>query len=36
MRLGWVFFFEIALANIFITAFILAYFPESSSSSSLP
>ncbi|MEY2527295.1 MAG: NADH-quinone oxidoreductase subunit [Verrucomicrobiota bacterium] len=28
MRLGWVFFFEIALANIFITAFILAYFPQ--------
>jgi len=27
MRLGWVFFFEIALVNIFITAFILAYFP---------
>lgn len=36
MRLGWVFFFEIALVNIFITAFILAYFPESSSSSSPP
>jgi NADH-quinone oxidoreductase subunit H len=28
MRLGWVFFFEIALANIFITAFILAYYPQ--------
>jgi NADH-quinone oxidoreductase subunit H len=28
MRLGWVFFFEIALVNIFITAFILAYFPQ--------
>jgi NADH-quinone oxidoreductase subunit H len=36
MRLGWVFFFEIALVNIFITAFILAYYPESSSSSSPP
>jgi len=28
MRLGWVFFFEIALANIFIAAIILAYFPQ--------
>src|ERR1700736_4085116 len=28
MRLGWVFFFEIALVNIFITAFILAYYPQ--------
>ena len=28
MRLGWVFFFEIALVNIFIVAFILACFPE--------
>jgi NADH-quinone oxidoreductase subunit H len=28
MRLGWVFFFEIALVNIFITAIILAYFPQ--------
>jgi len=28
MRLGWVFFFEIALVNIFIMAIILAYFPE--------
>jgi NADH-quinone oxidoreductase subunit H len=28
MRLGWVFFFEIALVNIFIAAIILAYFPE--------
>jgi NADH-quinone oxidoreductase subunit H len=28
MRLGWLFFFEIALVNIFITAFILAYFPQ--------
>ncbi|MEP6698588.1 MAG: NADH-quinone oxidoreductase subunit NuoH [Verrucomicrobiota bacterium] len=27
MRLGWVFFFEIALVNIFLTALILAYFP---------
>jgi NADH-quinone oxidoreductase subunit H len=27
MRLGWVFFFEIALVNIFIAAIILAYFP---------
>ncbi|MEY2563940.1 MAG: NADH-quinone oxidoreductase subunit [Verrucomicrobiota bacterium] len=27
MRLGWVFFFEIALANIFIAAIILAYLP---------
>src|SRR5437764_2598695 len=27
MRLGWLFFFEIALVNIFITAIILAYFP---------
>ena len=27
MRLGWVFFFEIALVNIFITAIILAYYP---------
>jgi len=27
MRLGWVFFFEIALANIFVAALILAYFP---------
>ncbi len=27
MRLGWVFFFEIALANIFLVALILAYFP---------
>jgi NADH-quinone oxidoreductase subunit H len=27
MRLGWVFFFEIALANIFIAAIILAYYP---------
>ena len=28
MRLGWVFFFEIALVNIFVTAMILAYFPK--------
>jgi NADH-quinone oxidoreductase subunit H len=27
MRLGWVFFFEIALVNIFLAALILAYFP---------
>jgi NADH-quinone oxidoreductase subunit H len=27
MRLGWVFFFEIALVNIFIAAIIIAYFP---------
>src|SRR3954467_7355046 len=27
MRLGWLFFFEIALVNIFIVAGILAYFP---------
>jgi len=27
MRLGWVFFFEIALVNIFLMAIILAYFP---------
>ena len=27
MRLGWVFFFEIALANIFIMAILLAYLP---------
>jgi NADH-quinone oxidoreductase subunit H len=27
MRLGWVFFFEIALANIFLAAIIIAYFP---------
>ena len=25
MHLGWIFFFEIALVNIFITAFIVAY-----------
>ena len=28
MRLGWVFFFEIALVNIFLMAIILAYFPQ--------
>src|SRR6476469_6257154 len=28
MRLGWVFFFEIALVNIFIMAIILAYYPQ--------
>jgi NADH-quinone oxidoreductase subunit H len=28
MRLGWVFFFEIALVNILITAIILAVFPQ--------
>jgi NADH-quinone oxidoreductase subunit H len=28
MRLGWVFFFEIALVNIFIAALIIAYFPQ--------
>ena len=27
MRLGWVFFFEIALVNIFLAAIIVAYFP---------
>ena len=27
MRLGWIYFFEIALVNIFIAAFILAYLP---------
>lgn len=30
MNLGWIWFFEIALANIILTAFILAYFPVSS------
>src|SRR5207247_2070051 len=29
MRLGWLFFFEIALINIFVAAWILAYFPSS-------
>ena len=28
MRLGWLFFFEIALVNIFIVAVIIAYFPQ--------
>ncbi|MCA1659095.1 MAG: NADH-quinone oxidoreductase subunit NuoH [Verrucomicrobiaceae bacterium] len=28
MRLGWVFFFEIALVNIFLAAIILAYVPQ--------
>jgi NADH-quinone oxidoreductase subunit H len=28
MRLGWVFFFEIALVNIFLMAILLAYFPN--------
>ena len=28
MRLGWVFFFEIALVNIFIAALIVAYMPQ--------
>ena len=28
MRLGWLFFFEIALVNIFIVAIILVYFPQ--------
>ncbi len=28
MRLGWIFFFEIALVNIFVAALILAYFPQ--------
>ena len=28
MRLGWVFFFEIALVNIFIAAIIVAYMPK--------
>jgi NADH:ubiquinone oxidoreductase subunit H len=27
MRLGWLFFFEIALVNIFVVALIVAYFP---------
>ena len=27
MRLGWIFFFEIALVNVFVTAIILAVFP---------
>jgi len=28
MRLGWVFFFEIALVNIFVAAIIIAYLPQ--------
>ncbi len=28
MRLGWIFFFEIALVNIFVTAVIIAFFPQ--------
>lgn len=28
MRLGWIFFFEIALINVFLTAGILAFFPN--------
>lgn len=28
MRLGWIFFFELALANIFLTALIMALFPN--------
>jgi len=28
MRLGWLFFFEIALVNIFIVAVIIACFPQ--------
>jgi len=28
MRLGWIFFFEIALINVFLTAFIVALFPK--------
>jgi NADH-quinone oxidoreductase subunit H len=28
MRLGWIFFFELALVNIFITAIIIALFPQ--------
>ena len=28
MRLGWIFFFEIALVNVFITALIVAFFPK--------
>ena len=28
MRLGWIFFFELALVNIFLTAFIMAIFPN--------
>src|SRR5213594_2187899 len=28
MRLGWLFFFEIALVNIFVVAIIIAYYPQ--------
>ena len=28
MRLGWIFFFELALINVFLTAFILALLPH--------
>jgi len=28
MRLGWIFFFEIALVNVFVTAFIVALIPQ--------
>src|SRR6202011_1490421 len=28
MRLGWLFFFEIALVNIFLAAIIVAYYPQ--------
>jgi NADH-quinone oxidoreductase subunit H len=28
MRLGWLFFFEIALVNIFVAAIVIAYFPQ--------
>jgi len=28
MRLGWIFFFEIALVNVFVTALIVAVFPN--------
>jgi NADH-quinone oxidoreductase subunit H len=28
MRLGWIFFFEIALVNVFLAAFIIALFPK--------
>ncbi len=36
MRLGWVFFFEIALVNIFLAALIIAYFPDKSSGFRVP
>ena len=28
MRLGWIFFFEIALVNVFLTALIVAFLPH--------